>query len=115
MEKEQLEKITRDYQMIQEQLQAITVQREQFSGQKLELKEAMDSIEKSTGKVFYAIGGAIVESTKEAALKDIKEKHESTEMRLTILNKQYDELSKKEQSLRTEITNELKMAGKQPF
>jgi prefoldin beta subunit len=111
MEKEQLEKITRDYQMIQEQLQALTMQREQFAGQKAELKDAMESLEKSTGKVFYAVGGAIVELTKEAAIKDIKEKQDSTEMRLSILSKQYDELSKREQSLRADITNELKAAG----
>jgi prefoldin beta subunit len=111
MEKEQLERITKDYQLIQEQLQALAMQKEQFSGQRVEFKEALESLEKSTGKIFYAIGGAMVESTKEAAIKDIKGKQDSTEMRLSIITKQFDELSKKEQALRAEITNALKAAG----
>jgi len=34
MEKEQLEKITREYQMLQEQLQSLAMQKEQFKEQK---------------------------------------------------------------------------------
>ena len=108
MERQELEKLTRDYQMIQEQLQALAVQKEQFSIQKEEHKEAIQEIEKSAGKIYYSIGGVIVETPKTEAVSKIKERQESIEMRLTIVNKQYDEFSKKEKSLREEITNALK-------
>lgn len=108
MERSQLEKLSRDYQVLQEQLQSVALQKEQFTAQREEFKEAAAEIEKSTGKVYLSIGGALVESQKEQALKGLKEKQESAEMRLTIVNKQYDELSKREQSMRSEINNALK-------
>ncbi len=89
-------------------MQGLAMQKEQFMAQKDEQKEALAELEKATGKVYYAVGGAIVETPKEDAIKKLKEKHESVEMRLSIVNKQYDEVSKKEKTLRETITNALK-------
>lgn len=108
MERQELEKLTRDYQLIQEQLQALAAQKEQFSMQKEEHKEALSEVEKAAGKVFISVGGAIVETPKEEAVKKLKERQESIEMRLTLVNKQYEDFSKKEKSLREEITMALK-------
>lgn len=108
MERDQLEKITRDYQMMQEQLQSLAVQREQFKAQKDELKEADTEVQKAKGKIYLTIGGIMVEVDRETAAKNIKERQESNTMRLTIVEKQFDELSKREQSLRAEITAALK-------
>lgn len=112
MERQELEKLTRDYQLLQEQLQALAVQKEQFTLQKEEHKEALTEIEKATGKVFLTIGGAIVELPKAEAAKKLKDRQESIEMRLGLVNKQYDEFSKKEKSMREEITNALKTEKK---
>lgn len=108
MDRDQLEKLTKDYQLLQDQLQSIGVQREQFTELKEEYKAAMAEVEKATGKVYISIGGVMVDVPKEQAVKDIKDKQDSTEMRLGIVSKQYDEFSKKEQSLRAEITKALK-------
>jgi prefoldin beta subunit len=108
MEKDQLEKLTREYQTLQEQLQALAMQREQFREQKDEIKQALDEAEKSKGKIFLAIGGIMVDVDKETAVKNLKEKQDSNSMRLTITEKQFDDTSKKEQSLRSEITSALK-------
>lgn len=108
MEKEQLEKLTRDYQMLQEQLQSLAMQKEQFKEQKAELAEALGELEKAKGGIYLAIGGIMVDVDKATATKDVKEKQESAAMRLGIVEKQFDELSKKEQTLRSEITTALK-------
>jgi prefoldin beta subunit len=108
MDKDQIEKLTREYQMLQEQLQSAAMQKEQFTEIKEEYKAALVEVEKATGKIYLSIGGVIVEAQKDSAVKDIKEKQESAEMRLGIATKQYDELAKREQSLRTEITSALK-------
>jgi prefoldin beta subunit len=114
MERQELEKLTREYQMVQEQLQSLAMQREQFASQKEEQKEAMEQVEKATGKVFLAIGGAIVETTKAEALKNLKERQDSTELRLSLVGKQHDEFAKKERSMRDEITKALQgMQGAQ--
>ena len=103
MEENNLEKLTLDYQKVEEQLQALSMQREQFTAQKDELSHAKEQIEGSSGKVYSSVGGAIVEATKEAALEDINEKSELTDMRLTMLKKQIDELKKREQELREKV------------
>lgn len=108
MERQELEKLTRNYQMIQEQLQSLSVQKEQFAAQKEEHKEALAEIEKNEGKVYLSIGGAIVETPKEEAVKRIKSAQESIEMRIGLVTKQYDEATKKEKSMRDEITAALK-------
>jgi prefoldin beta subunit len=107
MDRDQLEKLTKEYQMLQDQLQSVAMQKEQFTEMKEEYKDAMAEVEKASGKIYLSVGGVIVEVPKEKAVADIKEKQESTEMRLGIVSKQYDDLSKREQSLRTEITSAL--------
>lgn len=108
MERQELEKLTRDYQMVQEQLQSLAMQKEQFTAQREEHKEAVVELEKAAGKVYVGVGGAIVETTRDDALKKLKERHDAIDMRLTLVNRQFDEFSKKEKSLREEITAALK-------
>ncbi|HVC57910.1 MAG TPA: prefoldin subunit [Candidatus Acidoferrales bacterium] len=108
MERDELEKMTREYQQMQEQLQQLSIQREQFSSQKDELKEAAAEIEKSTGKIYLAVGGIMVDVGKDSAAKSVGERQESADMRITILTKQIDELSKKEKILREDLTKALK-------
>ena len=108
MEREQIEKLSREYSILQEQIQSLAMQREQFTERKEEYKEAFKEIEGSTGKVYLAIGGAIVEVQKDYALKSITEKQEVADMRISIVKKQYDDLVKKEQALRTEINAAIK-------
>ncbi|MCL4372224.1 prefoldin subunit [Candidatus Marsarchaeota archaeon] len=112
MDQNQLEKITVDYQKVQEQLQALSAQKEQFSTQKDEYKQAKEQIEKATGKIYSAVGGAIIETTKEEALKEIQDKDELIDMRLSMLKKQIDELKKKDQELREQITSALNESKK---
>jgi prefoldin beta subunit len=111
MEREELEKLNRDYQQIREQLQALAMQKEQFTFQKQEQKEAISEIEGGKGKVYISVGGAIIETSKDDALAKLKERQDSAEMRLTIANKQYDEFSKKEKVMREQISVALKAQG----
>jgi len=107
MERKELEKITREYQMLQEQLQSLAVQREQFREQKEELKLALDELEKAKGKIFLSVGGIMVDVDKDTAMKNVKERQESNAMRLTIVERQFDDASKKEKALREDITAEI--------
>ncbi|MDE1810612.1 MAG: prefoldin subunit [Candidatus Micrarchaeota archaeon] len=108
MERDELEKMTREYQQIQEQLQQLSMQREQFGAQKEDLKEAFAEVEKSPGKIYLAVGGVMVDVAKDSAAKSLKERQESADMRISILTKQIDELSKKEKTLREDLTKALK-------
>ncbi len=108
MEENKIEKMTTEYQKVQEQLQSLSMQNEQFEAQKDEYTQAKEQLEKATGKIYSSIGGVIIESNKEDALKDLAEKNELVEMRLNILKKQIDDTKKKEQELREQITEAIK-------
>ncbi|MCL5092946.1 MAG: prefoldin subunit [Candidatus Marsarchaeota archaeon] len=108
MERDQLEKLTMNYQKMQEQLQNIAMQKQQYEAQKQEYKQAEEEIGKASGKVYSTIGGVIIETTKEEALSTIKEKKEFVEMRLNLISKQGDELSKKEAEMRAQINEAIK-------
>ena len=95
MEREQLEKITKEYQMLQEQLQNLAMQKEQFKGQKEEIKMALEEAEKAKGKIFLAVGSILVDVDKETAIKNLKESHETNTMRLSIVEKQFDDCIEK--------------------
>ena len=103
MEENKVEKLTKDYQSAQEKLQSLALQKAQFQQQKSELSEAQKRVKSAEGKIYYQVGGAIVETKKDDALKDIEEKLESIEMRLTIVNKQYGEASSQERKVREEL------------
>ncbi|MCL4389651.1 MAG: prefoldin subunit [Candidatus Marsarchaeota archaeon] len=103
MSKEQLEKLTSEYQILQEQLQSLAIQKAQFSEQNEELKEALAEVDKATGKIYSTIGGVMIETSKTEATKVIKEKMDTVQLRLSLLTKQYDEAAKKEKTLRSEI------------
>lgn len=79
----------------------------QFTQQSEEYTDAEKALQASAGKVYMELGGVIVETTKDEALKSLKEKMESMQLHLSITNKQYEEANKKEQSLRATLTKEM--------
>ncbi len=99
------EKLVRDYQMVQEQLRSAALQLDQLQAQKAELSRAKEEVDGSTGKVYITVGGVIVETTKDKALSDIKDRSELNEVRVTSLTKQFTELKGNEKLLGEKITH----------
>lgn len=104
------EKLVRDYQVTQEQLRSAALQLDQFQNQKLELERANEEIKNATGKIYITVGGVIVETEKAKALSDIKEKQELTEVRITSISKQYNDLKAKEKQLGEKLTQMYKQS-----
>lgn len=99
-----IEKLVKDYQMVQEQLRMYAIQLDQLKNQKAELERAGEEVGKATGKVYISVGGVIVETTKAKAQEDIKEKSELTETRVKSTDKMFNDLKAKEKSLNEKIT-----------
>ena len=93
---QEMEKLLRDYQIIQEQIRSFAIQLDQLHNQKGDLERAKEEINKASGKIYITVGGVIVETTKESASKDIDERRELTETRITSTTRQYTELRNKE-------------------
>jgi prefoldin beta subunit len=98
------EKLVRDYQVLQEQLRAAALQLDQLQAQKAELGRAKDEVSGAGGKVYLTVGNVMVETTKEKALADIKDKSELADVRITSLTKQFNELKTKEKTLGEKLT-----------
>ena len=107
-EKKTLENLTMEYQRIREQMQSVNMQKDRYSSQKTEYGQAEAEISKAKGKIYSAVGAVIIEVDKEEAQKQITEKKELIETRLTILNKQSNTLADKEKQLREELESILK-------
>ena len=115
MEQEELNKMASEYQVVQEQLQSVSIQREQFKMRQIEYKEALEETEKASGSVYKSVGGFFIEVSKEDAIKDIKDKQEFTDMRLKSIEKQYSDLSSKEKDMRAKLSSAIGAAqGAQP-
>ncbi len=101
---QELEKLLKDYQLLQDQLRTYALQLEQLQAQKMDMERAGSELEKASGKVYISIGSVIVETTKEKATADIKERSSLTDARIDSMNKQYTELRNREKQLNEQIT-----------
>jgi len=108
-----VEKMVRDYQMVEEQLRIFAIQLEQLKAQKSEFERANDEVGNSTGKVYMSVGGVIVETTKDKAIADLKDKSELSETRIQSITKQFNELKSREKQLSEKITELYKAQGQQ--
>lgn len=107
---QEMEKMVRDYQMVQEQLRIYGIQLEQLKAQKMELERANEEVGNSTGKVYISVGGVIVETTKDKAIVDLKDRTELSDTRITSITKQFNDLKSKEKQLSERITEIYKSA-----
>ena len=101
---QELEKLLKEYQVLQEQLRSTALQLDQLQNQKIDMERARDELEKASGKVYFTVGGVIVETTREKALEDIKDRHALTDTRVQSASKQYNELKSRERQFNEKIT-----------
>ena len=103
-QQEDIEKLLKDYQMLQEQIRNVAMQVEQLQAQKLDMERASEELGKSAGKVYISVGGVIVETTKDKAVADISDRSSLTNARLQSANKAYAEMRTREKQLNEKIT-----------
>lgn len=104
-ETQDLEKMLKDYQVIQDQLRSVALQLDQLQAQKIDMEKAKEELDKAQGKVYITVGGVMVETTKEKALTDISERASLNKARIDSMNKQYTELRNREKQLNEKITS----------
>ncbi len=104
-ETQDLEKMLKDYQVIQDQLRSVALQLDQLQAQKIDMEKAKEELDKALGKVYITVGGVMVETTKEKALTDISERASLNKARIDSMNKQYTELRNREKQLNEKITS----------
>jgi len=106
MEKDVQEKIAK-LQGLEQNLQNFLMQRQQFQTQLMEIDSALDEIEK-TDSAYKIVGNIMVKTGKEDLKKDLTQKKELMEVRITSLEKQESKLQEKAQELKDEVMKNLK-------
>ena len=106
MNKETQEKINQ-LQNLEQNINTLIAQKQQFQAQDLEIDNALSQIEK-TEEVFRIIGNIMVASPKEDVKKDLDEKKEVISLRLKTIDKQEEKLRTKATELQREVLKEMK-------
>jgi prefoldin beta subunit len=103
------------FQMMQQQGQAISSQKVQME---LQLKEMDHSIAelkklKKDAEVYESIGAILIKKSKTKITTELKERKETLELRIKTLAKQEKDIQAKLMEMQTEIQNSMKSGGPQ--
>jgi len=108
LSKESEQKI-QQLQLMEQNLQGIMSQRQQFQAQLLEVENALNEIKTSKGNAYKLVGNIMVLSDKETLGKDLESRKEILNVRLNSLKKQEDDIKGKAEKLQAEVMKELQV------
>jgi len=96
-------------QQLQQTLNIILVERQRLESELLEVKNALQELERVTDAaiVYKAVGPVLVQSSREKLLQELNEKKELAETRLKILEKQEQRTRSQLDTLQKEIQSAL--------
>ncbi|MBI2671336.1 prefoldin subunit beta [Candidatus Woesearchaeota archaeon] len=95
-------------QLLEQNLQNISAQKQNFQAQLLEIENAMEELGKSKGKIYKIIGSVMIASEKKDLEKDLNSKKEIIELRVKSFEKQENKLREKFTETQEEVLKELK-------
>ena len=84
----ELENLIGHFQMQNQQLQAIMVQKQTLGMQAKEIEKALEQIEVSTGDVYRSVGPVLVKTSKDAIKKQLEEEKEDIDIKLKTMENQ---------------------------
>lgn len=93
-------------QIVEQNMQQILMQKQQFQAQALEIDSALEQLEK-TEDAYKIIGNIMVKIGKVELKKDLEENREKVGIRLKSIETQEKRLKERAESLRKEIMEEL--------
>jgi len=94
-------------QMMEQSVQAIVGQKQNFQMQQLEIDSAIENL-KGKQKAFQIIGNILVEKDAESLKKELSEKKNMVSIRLKALEKQEEQIKEKSQKLQSEVLKGMK-------
>jgi prefoldin beta subunit len=97
----------KELQMIEQNIQQLLLQKQQFQSQMMEVESALGEL-KTSETAYKIIGNIMVKSNKDDLLKDLQGKKEMLDIRLKSIEKQESRLREKAQTLQTEVLGKMK-------
>ena len=97
----------KQFQILEQSLQAVHIQKQQFQEQLIEIESALIELTKSNIS-YKIIGNIMVSAKKEDLKKDLETKKEIFSSRMKMLEKQEQKLREEAESLQKELMKEMK-------
>jgi prefoldin beta subunit len=96
MEEEEKQKILREFQTYQQQLQTLLIQEEALNLQKFEITRALEELEKSSEEFAYKIaGGVMIKKSVEELKKELKEDVENLNLKIKTIKSGKERINNK--------------------
>lgn len=101
-------------QVLEQNLQAIRMQRQDIQSQIAEIDNALKSMETARGGIYKIVGSIMLSSTREELQKELGSKKEMLEVRLKGIKSQEEAFVEKFRTVQGALLEDLKKEGKQP-
>jgi len=100
------EQKVKDLQMIEQNVQNLSLQKQTSQVELNEINNALAEIEKTNDEIYKILGGIMIKTDKTALKKELGEKKKLLELRIQTIEKQEKLVSEKAKKLRSEISQE---------
>jgi len=95
-------------QILEQNIQNFSMQKQQFQSQVIEIDNALSEIKKGPEKVYKIISNVMILSEKDPIKKELESKKEVIGLRIKAVDKQTDQLKEKASKLQQEVLEKLK-------
>ncbi|MAG19857.1 prefoldin subunit beta [archaeon] len=106
--KENIQEEIMQLQMLEQNLQNILMQKQQFQAQLNEAENALKELEKAKGDTYKIIGTVMIASNKTDLKKELKEKQETSNLRIKNIEKQEKLIKEKSTELQNKVMKSMK-------
>ena len=96
--------------MLEQNLQQMLVQRQNFQTQIIEIESAISEM-KNTDIQYKIVGSIMIKSDKESLQSELSKKKEILELRISTIKKQEDKIREKAKSLQQDIMSDVEKEG----
>lgn len=107
----QTEQKIQQLQMIEQSINNLLSQKQQFQSQLIEIDSALTEM-KDTNEVYKIVGNIMVKGEKEKLKKDLDSKKEIVELRIKTIEKQEKDIKEKAKNLQSEVLKEMENGDK---
>ncbi len=106
LSKETQESISK-LQLIEQNVQTLLMQKQQFQNQLFEIESALKELEK-TSEAFKIVGNVMIKTDKTALKAELDQKKELLDLRLKNIDKQEKQMKDKAEALQKEVMSKIK-------
>jgi len=112
MSEKKLQEKIQELQLIEQNLQNFSLQKQAFQIELNETTSALDETKKSKGDIYKIIGQVMLKANKENIINELEEKKKILELRINSIAKQEALLQKRGEEIKKELEKKLKVRKK---